>query len=59
MENEGWEVRSLLLTAARPEGVARIRSETVSGSFKITSVQHQVDNWQGRFGTHLSLRNLS
>ena len=58
-DNEGWEIQSLLLTQAKPEGIAVVDSQTVSGRFKVITVRHSIDNWQGPFHTYLSLRNLS
>ena len=56
--DEGAECKMFLNPAVRLGGLLDITSEALIGQFKIVSIRHTADNWQGPFRTFCDLRPL-
>ena len=56
--DEGAEARMFLNPAVRVGGVLSIRSESLAGTWKVVGLQHNADNWGGKFETFADLRDL-
>lgn len=56
--DEGANVRCRLDPSLRIGGKVKIESETSTGEWKIVSLSHRGDNWDGPFETAMSLRAL-
>ena len=56
--DEGARVRSLLNPNMVLGDIVQLRSETLSGQFKIITIQHSGDNWDGHLHTEMELREL-
>lgn len=54
--DEGVDAVSLLQPRARLGGTVVIQSKRLSGRYRIVGVQHNADNWTGRFHTHFRMR---
>lgn len=54
--DEGWRVRVFMDYRATIGNRIRLKSEYVSGTFKIVGVHHFGDNWTGKFVTEMELR---
>ena len=56
--DEGAEAVVLLNPAIQLGCQVNIKSLTVNGKWKVISMRHKADNWQGRFTTHIDLREI-
>ena len=56
---EGAQVRVFLNPLIVVGAILEIESESLEGKWKVVSLRHSADNWQGRFETDAELRELS
>lgn len=56
--DEGAECTMFLDARARLGGVVDLRSDALSGTYKIVGMRHRADNWTGAFTTTLDMREL-
>ena len=57
-DDEGASVRMFLNPAVQPGACLTVEADTDRGEFKVVSVKHIGDTWDGSFYTHAELSEL-